>query len=69
MLKPHSIVLRIKVADVSLLGLSYITDSLGECARELEAHQAEGQLPRLGLIPDLDDAGRFSWEIVAESYT
>lgn len=64
----HAIVLRIRVQDGFEEAASWITDSLGECARDLEAHEAEGNSPKLGLVPDPDDPGRFAWEIVAESH-
>lgn len=61
----HAITLRIRVSDDR--GLSWIAESLGECARDLEAHEAEGN--DIGLVPDPDDPGRYGWEIVSESYT
>lgn len=61
----HAVTLRIKVKDDR--NLAYITDSLGECARELEAVQADETID-LGLVPDPMDYGRYSWEIVTESY-
>lgn len=64
---PHAIVLRIRVTGEG--DHAWITDSLGECARDLEAHEADGSTPALGLVADPDDEGRFSWEIVAESYS
>lgn len=64
----HAITLRIRVRDEGINGLSWITDSLGEAARELEVHEAEKRTPPLGLVPDPDDPGRFAWEIVVESY-
>jgi hypothetical protein len=65
--KPHAIVLRVQVTGDG--DHAWITDALGECARDLEAHEADGESPRLGLIHDDDDPGRFAWEIVAEVYS
>lgn len=65
--KVHAIVLRIPVStDLSSEGRAWITDALGECARDLEASEAHNG--GLGLIPDPDDEGRYAWSIVAESY-
>lgn len=62
----HAIVLRIRVVDGR--ASDWITDALGECARELEAHQADDTKDDLGLVADLDDPGRCAWEIVTETY-
>lgn len=62
----HAITLRIRVTGNG--DTAWITDALGECARELEAHEANGSSPTLGLIADSNDPGRYAWEIVAESY-
>ena len=65
----HAVVLRIKLDRATSAGIAYLTDALGECARDLEAHEADAADPRLGLVADPEDEGRFSWEIAAESYT
>jgi hypothetical protein len=67
----HAVVLRIQVQEPA--HLAHLTDALGECARELEAHEARATdersgVTRLGLVPDPDEPGRFAWEIVTESY-
>jgi hypothetical protein len=66
----HAVTLRIEINEngQDSLGLSYLTDSLGECARSLEDHEASSTEPVLGLVPDQDDPGRFAWSITAESY-
>jgi len=66
MSSPHAVVLRIRVTEGA--DLSWLTDALGECARNLEAEEAEG--PRqIGLVADPDDPGRYAWEIVQETYS
>lgn len=65
---PHAITLRIKVKPNA--NIDYITDTLGECARDLEATESSESSPQhLGLVPDENDPGRYAWEVVAESYT
>lgn len=61
----HALVLRIPVTADADLG--YLTDALGETARNLEVVAADHP-NRLGLVLDRDDPGRFAWSIVAESY-
>ena len=67
----HAVTLRIRINENSqdALGLSYLTDALGECARSLEDHEASQNEPVLGLVEDEDDPGRYAWEIVTESYS
>lgn len=63
---PHAIVLRISITPGA--DIAWLSDALGECARELERAEVGSNGP-LGLVLDPDDPGRYAWSIVKEAYS